>query len=93
MPKLDGVGVVLDFIAGLPPKHAVQIVKRALRLSEDPFPPDSIELVGHPGVRRVDSGEYRIVYEYLAEHETVAFLIVGKRNDDEVYRRLRRMLE
>jgi len=35
----------------------------------------------------VDAGEYRIVYRAT---ETVELLLVGKRNDDEVYKQLKR---
>jgi mRNA interferase RelE/StbE len=36
----------------------------------------------------VDSGEYRIVYDVT--EDAVRIIIVGKRNDDEVYRLLDR---
>ena len=37
---------------------------------------------------RVDSGEYRIVY--TVTEDTLRVVLIGKRNDDEVYRRLER---
>jgi len=38
MPKLDGLGTVLDFLKGLQPKIAAQISKKVLALNLDPFP-------------------------------------------------------
>jgi mRNA interferase RelE/StbE len=37
---------------------------------------------------RVDIGEYRIIYE--VEGNTLCIILIGKRNDDEVYKKLRR---
>jgi mRNA interferase RelE/StbE len=53
----------------------------------DPHPPDSKLLKGRD-CWRATSGEYRIVYEY--DDAELRVLVVGKRNDDEVYRQLRR---
>ena len=39
---------------------------------------------------RVDSGEYRIYYEVDDAHQVIDVLLVGKRGDDEIYRRLKR---
>nr|WP_019506559.1 hypothetical protein [Pleurocapsa sp. PCC 7319] len=62
MPKLDGLETVLDFLKGLQPKIAAQIAKKVLSLNIDPLPNDSKQLKGYSNFRRVDSGEYRIVY-------------------------------
>jgi len=40
----------------------------------------------------VDSGEYRIYYEVDDKERTIVVLLVAKRGDDEVYRRLKREL-
>ncbi len=37
---------------------------------------------------RVDSGEYRIIYQ-LNTANVLEILIIGKRNDDEVYRQFK----
>ena len=76
-------------IDDLPPKHFKQVFGRVLRLLSDPLPHDSSLLRGHGTLRRIDMGEYRIVYRVDAEQVTV--LLIGKRNDDEVYKRLDRM--
>ena len=40
-------------------------------------------------IHRVDSGEYRIIYKVIGE--TLYVPLVGRRNDDDVYKRLKRM--
>jgi mRNA interferase RelE/StbE len=86
--KLDYTRDFLKELGDLPPKHFKQVVTRVLALTADPTPPDSKTLQGHAGLRRVDSGEYRIVYDIL--DDTVRIIVIGKRNDDEVYRLLAR---
>jgi mRNA interferase RelE/StbE len=44
---------------------------------------------GARGERRVDIGEYRVVYSVV--DDVVEVLVVGKRNDDEVYKLWERM--
>lgn len=92
MAKLDGLGTVLDFLKGLQPKIAAQIAKKVLTLNIDPLPSDSKELIGYSGYYRVDSGEYRIVYRFNPDDDLVEVILVGKRNDDEVYKQLKRLL-
>lgn len=93
MAKLDGLQAVLDFLKGLQPKIAAQIAKKTLYLNIDPLPTDSKQLKGYPNYYRVDSGEYRIVYPYQPEKDLVEVILVGKRNDDEVYKKLQRLLK
>jgi mRNA interferase RelE/StbE len=88
--KLDYTKDFLKELADLPAKHFKQVVTRVLALTGDPTPPDSKMLQGYPALRRVDSGEYRIVYDVT--EEAVRIIIVGKRNDDEVYRLLARKM-
>lgn len=79
------------------PKPARQIAARISRLRMDPHPQDSKKLQG-TDLLRVDSGEYRIIYRIGKEanpdtgKEEPVLLIdaIGKRNDDEVYRHIRR---
>lgn len=92
MPKLDGLATVLDFLKGLQPKIAAQIAKKVMSLSIDPLPADYKELTGYAGYYRVDSGEYRIIYRFNADADLVEVILVGKRNDDEVYKKLKRLL-
>ena len=92
MAKLDGLEAVLDFLKGLQPKVAAQIAKKTLALNIDPLPNDSKQLKGYPGYYRVDSGEYRIVYRFKPKEDLVEIILVGKRNDDDVYKKLDRLL-
>jgi mRNA interferase RelE/StbE len=92
MPKLDGLGTVLDFLNGLQPKIAAQISKKVLSLNLDPFPADSKKLKGYDKYYRVDSGEYRIVYTFNSTADLIEIILVGKRNDDEIYKKLERLL-
>lgn len=82
---------VEKFINKLPPKHARQIFTALKRLSENPLPNDSQALHGFIGRLRVDVGEYRIIYSFDIEEDLVCVPLIGKRNDDEVYRKLRRI--
>jgi mRNA interferase RelE/StbE len=91
MAKLDGLEAVLDFLKGLQPKIAAQLAKKVLALNIDPLPPDSKSLKGYSDLFRVDSGEYRIIYRYLPQDDLLTVLLVGKRNDDEVYKQLKRL--
>jgi mRNA interferase RelE/StbE len=93
MAKLDGLATVLDFLKGLQPKIAAQIAKKVLALNIEPLPTDSKALSGYKDYYRVDSGEYRIVYKFLPQDDLVEVILVGKRNDDDVYKRLKRLLE
>ena len=74
------------FLETLPPKQFRQVVRKIFAIADDPAPQDSRLLKGYP-FRRADAGEYRIIYD-LAERG-LRVVLVGKRNDDEVYRRLR----
>jgi mRNA interferase RelE/StbE len=78
----------VKFLTHLPPKQFRQVVSKILSLLSDPEPPDSQWLTGHSW-RRTDVGEYRVVYRL--EGGVLKVAIVGKRNDDEVYRELDRL--
>jgi mRNA interferase RelE/StbE len=68
----------------LQPKQCKQVVIKMFELAADPRPADSVQL--DKSTFRTDIGEYRIVYEF--DDTEVRYLVVGKRNDDEVYKRL-----
>ena len=73
------------FLDDLPPKQFRQIMKKVFALLENPRPHDSEELRGYPFLRN-DVGEYRIIYD--VQGDTLRLILVGKRNDAEVYRQL-----
>ena len=76
------------FIQSLPPKQYKQVAARIFLLSRDPRPADIQSLAGHPGMYRIDQGEYRIVYMINDAAMVITIRRIGKRNDDEVYRGL-----
>jgi len=77
------------FIGKLPPKQFKQVVSTALSLLKVPEPHDSKQLKGSKdNNRRVDIGEYRIIYR--EQDEVILILVIGKRNDDSVYKILDR---
>jgi len=75
------------FLAGLAPKQFKQIVVKIFELSVNPMPHDSESLRGIDA-RRIDSGEFRIIYTF--DEQTVTIDLVGKRNDDEIYKQMKR---
>jgi mRNA interferase RelE/StbE len=86
--KLDVARDAAKALAELPAKHFKPVVVKTLALTAEPFPHDSRPLHGHEGLLRIDSGECRIVY--CVDDELVRIFVIGKRNDDEVYRLLDR---
>ncbi len=78
------------FIKTLPPKQYKQVVSTVLALLNNPEPHDSKQVKGSKeNNRRADIGEYRIVYR--AENDELLILVIGKRNDDSVYKILDRL--
>ena len=76
------------FLHKLPPKQFAQIDVSISALRENPFPHDSKHLKGMDWYR-VDVGEYRIIYAVRGNVLDVP--IIGKRNDGDVYKRLKRL--
>jgi mRNA interferase RelE/StbE len=58
-------------------------------LLENPKPQDSLTLKGYSDYYRIDVGEYRVIYSFSAKWVKIA--VVGKRNDDEVYKKFERI--
>ena len=74
---------------GQPKSHKQILAKMSdMMTGDDPFPPDSIKLHGVPGGRRVDIGEFRILYHVDESARRVTFYIVDRRNDNAVYQQL-----
>ena len=72
-----------------PAKVQLQLLRKILSLSVDSRPQDSKKLEGP--IYRVTSGEYRIIYEVDDAAQRVRVFLVGKRGDDEIYRRFARL--
>ena len=88
MLRIDIAKRVEKFQSRLPSKHRRQIAERILALAAEPIAPDTKALQGSD-FRRADMGEYRIVYRIAGQ--VLQIVLVGKRNDDEVYRQLKRL--
>jgi len=88
MLKLDVERRAEKFVRKLLPKHRRQVSEKILALCSDPIPPDSELVTGFP-YRRVDIGEYRIIYR--VEPDMLWIPLIGKRNDADVYKRLKRL--
>ncbi len=84
--KLNLTKKAKTFLEKLPPKQFKQVANTIFKLMSNPEPHDSKKLKGHP-LRRVDIGEYRVVYS--TKNDTLNVFVVGKRNDGEVYRNLK----
>lgn len=80
------------FIISLPPKHKRQVKNCILKLQDNPVPHDSKKLQGYENYIRVDVGEYRIIYRHDRKKGIVTVVLVGRRNDDAVYRIAKRIL-
>ena len=81
------------FIQSLPPKHKRQVKDSILSLQDEPMPHDVKKLKGYENYHRVDTGEYRIIYRYDKTEDGVTVLLVGKRNDNAIYRIAKRSLK
>ena len=91
MLAIDFSKLAEKFALKLPPKRKGQVGRRINALGENPYASDTRELAGLAPFRRADIGEYRIVYR--VSETMVHIFLIGKRNDDEVYRKLKRLLK
>ena len=80
---------VLKFLRGIERKHAGQLALKILSLLENPAAPDVKRLQGTLSeYLRADAGEYRLIFRILGNE--LQIILIGKRNDDEVYKELNR---
>lgn len=76
----------LTALAAMEAKLSCQIWNKIVSLMIDPRPNDSIDI--GQGFFRTSVGEYWLAYNF---HDKTLFLnLVGKRNDGEIYKRLKR---
>lgn len=87
MRTLDITKDAFEVLRDLQVKPYRQVVQKVMSLMVNPEPNDASKLVGYE-YWRADIGEYRIIYRFDAEN--VFVILVAKRNDDEVYKRLSR---
>ena len=75
MRKLDLTKAAVKFMETLPAKQFFQIARTIFKLREDAEPQDSQQMAGSPEYRRVDIGEYRIVYR--VEADVIKIAVIG----------------
>jgi len=76
-------------LSDLQTKQFKQVMMKILSLMQNPYPNDFIKLKGYEHYNRIDSGEFRVIY--TIERDDLKIELVGKRNDDEVYRKLKNL--
>ena len=79
------------FLRELPVKQARQIAEKLQALAADPSAIPSEQLRGYAPMRRLRAREFRIIY--ALEGDVVQVRLIGKRNDDEIYKALGRILK
>lgn len=85
MAKLAITRQAEKFWSELQPKQYKQVGRTVVGLLKEHCPHDSADLKGAlKGERRVDIGEYRIIYS--VDGDLVSILVIGLRNDDDVYK-------
>jgi mRNA interferase RelE/StbE len=91
LPRLDLSKQSADFLQNIPAKQARQIAEKLKLLANDPNSLPSEQLRGYAPMRRVKAGEFRIIY--ALEGDAVQIRLIGKRNDDDIYKALERALK
>jgi len=87
MLNLDLSKQAAAFIDALPQKQQRQLWKRLDGLCADPYPTQSQKLKGYD-FYRLKAGSFRVVYDVTGE--TLGVVLIELRNDDEVYKELKR---
>jgi mRNA interferase RelE/StbE len=77
-----------DFLGDLQAKQFKQVAVMIHDLLREPFPQDAKRLSGYPGYRRIDAGEFRMCY--AVDGGVIRVVVIGKRNDDAVYKQMER---
>lgn len=85
MRKLNLTKDAADYLTNLEAKQSRQVWNKIVSLMKDSRPNDSIDI--GENYFRTDVGERRIVYRF--DEECIYILVVGNRNDGEVYKRYR----
>ena len=88
MWRIDLSRQAAEFLRGLPAKHARQVAQKLKALGTDPNSLPSESLKGYAPMRRLKAGEYRIIY--VLSDDAVLIRLIGKRNDDDIYKLLER---
>ena len=90
MLKIDIWPPAKEFIEAVSKKHAQQLIARIERLAENPAPQSKL-LEGYAPLRRLRSGDYRIIY--FIDRDVLKVPLIDRHNDDQIYRRLKQMFK
>lgn len=88
MLKINLSKASVKFLKTLPVKQGQQCALKIQELRKNPISQDVKKLKGYP-YYRCTSGEFRIIFEI--QNETLEVILVEKRNDDRLYKKLKRM--
>ena len=91
MRRIDLSKQALAFLRDLQTKQARQIAEKLALLREHAEAVPSEPLKGYVPMRRLRAGEFRVVFRW--EDDLVKIVLIGKRNDDEIYKLLQRALK
>jgi mRNA-degrading endonuclease RelE of RelBE toxin-antitoxin system len=81
-------GLVKQQLAALPGNIKAMARQAIATLINDPMPPRSKELVGHPGHYRLHIGnQYRLVWQIYPENRTIVIEYIGPKPPD-LYERI-----
>jgi len=89
MRRIDLSKQAIGFLRDLGDKQARRIAEKLAQLKEDAEAPPSEQLRGYAPMRRLRAGEYRVVF--TIEDDLIKIVLIGKRNDDEIYKLLERV--
>jgi mRNA interferase RelE/StbE len=88
MLKVNLSKASVKFLKTLPAKEGQQCALKIQELRKTSMSQDVKKLKAYP-YYRCASGEFRIVFEI--QKDTLEIILVDKRNDDQVYKKLKRM--
>ena len=88
VPRIDLSKQAAEFLREVAPKQSRQIAEKLKRRALSPSALPSDALRGYAPMRRLKSGEFRIIF--ALEGAVVQVRLIGKRNDDEIYKALER---
>jgi len=88
MARIELSKQAASFLSDLPAKQARQIADKIRALATDLAALPSEGLKGYAPMRRLKAGEFRIIF--VVEPDVVQVRLIGKRNDDDIYKALER---
>ena len=91
MPEIEFSRQAADFLTKIPARHAGQIARKIAGFADIPDGLLVKELKGYPGLMRLKSGEYRIVFRM--DETIMRVMLIERRNDDEIYKVLDRLMK